>query len=74
MSAADSFPAHVLHSFVMRMAFNGQCVNGRLMQGDPLYALRRLADAHASEDSELQELALGMFRHFERQRSGVLAH
>jgi hypothetical protein len=70
-SGVPEWPAHSLYSFVMRMAFHGRSVSGSLMQSDRLYALRQLAEAHAMDDADLQDLSLALFRHFERCRSGV---
>ena len=70
----EDWPFDALKAFSLRMARLGQPVSTRLMAGNRLYALQQLELAHAAGDQDLRELALALFRHFERQRSGLPGH
>lgn len=65
------WPRNALQAFTLRMASHGLCVSTSLMLGDRRYALEQLGHAHAMADDELRGLAMELFRHFERQRSGL---
>jgi hypothetical protein len=65
------WPPEALQSFVLRMAAHGHSISRTLMTFDRRYALEQLNHAHSLADGELRELAMALFRHFERQRSGL---
>lgn len=65
------WPQHSLQAFTLRMASHGLCVSSSMMLGDRRYALEQLSYAHAMADDELRGLAVELFRHFERQQSGL---
>ncbi len=67
----EDWPYDALHDFTVRMAGHGLPISTRMMAGNRLYAVEQLARAHALGDRALSELALALFRHFERQRSGI---
>ena len=67
----ESWPAPALQAFTMRMAGHGFPVSRTLMNHDRLYALEQLRQAHTMADGTLRELAVELFRHFERRQSGV---
>jgi len=71
MPGTSDWPPHALQAFTLRMAGHGLSVSSSLMLGDRRYALEQLCQAHSMADAELRELAMGLFRHFERQRSGL---
>jgi hypothetical protein len=60
-----------LEAFKMRMAGHGFSVSGTLMNYDRTYALEQLRQAHTLADNHLRELAVELFRHFEKQPSGT---
>ncbi|HTH77336.1 MAG TPA: hypothetical protein VL593_00040 [Ramlibacter sp.] len=60
-----------LEAFKMRMAGHGFSVSGTLMNYDRNYALEQLRQAHTLADNHLRELAVELFRHFEKQPSGT---
>lgn len=70
-SSDEDWPYDALQDFMLRMAGHGLPVSTRMMAGNRLYAVEQLARAHALGDHDLSELALALFRHFERQRSGI---
>jgi len=65
------WPSRVIQDFTIRMAGHGFSVSGTMMNQDRGYALEQLRQAHTLADSGLRELAVELFRHFERQQSGV---
>ena len=65
------WPAEQLRAFTLCMASHGMSVSTSMMLGDRRYALETLACAHAMDDAMLRELAMELFRHFERVQSGV---
>ena len=65
------WPQHALQAFTLRMASHGLCVSSSMMLGDRRYALEQLGHAHSLADDELRGLAMELFRHFERQQSGL---
>lgn len=65
------WPAEQLRAFTLCMASHGMSVSTSMMLGDRRYALETLACAHAMNDVMLRELAMELFRHFERVQSGV---
>jgi hypothetical protein len=60
-----------LEAFKMRMAGHGFSVSGTLMNYDRTYALEQLRQAHTLADNRLRELAVELFRHFEKEPSGA---
>jgi hypothetical protein len=64
-----NWPSPALQAFTMRMAGHGFSVSGTLMNQDLAYALDQLSQAHTLADSRLREMAVELFRHFERRRS-----
>lgn len=64
------WPTSVLQAFSVRMAAHGFSVSGTMMNNDKAYALEQLRHAHTLADSPLRELAVELFRDFERQQSG----
>ncbi len=72
LEASEGYwPQSALQAFTLRMASHGMCVSSSMMLGDRRYALEQLSHAHALADDELRGLAMELFRHFERQQSGV---
>lgn len=71
VSAQTSWPATALHAFTLRMAGHGFPVSNTLMNRDRSYALEQLQCAHTLADDGLRELAMQLFRHFERQSAGM---
>jgi len=65
------WPPQALQTFSIRMAGHGLCVSGTLMNHDRRYALEQLRHAHTLADAALRELAVELFRHFERRQSGL---
>jgi len=65
------WPQNALQAFTLRMASHGHSVSGNMMMDDRRYALQQLSHAHALADGELRGLAMELFRHFERQQSGL---
>jgi ABC-type phosphate transport system auxiliary subunit len=61
------WPASVLEAFAVRMAGHGFSVSGTMMKHDGNYALEQLRLAHSLADAPLRELAVELFRFFERQ-------
>ncbi|RYY83447.1 MAG: hypothetical protein EOO24_38920 [Comamonadaceae bacterium] len=68
----EDWPYDALQAFILRMGRHGVPVSSRLMAGNRVYALQQLACARALEDESLAEMAWALFRHFERQRSGLV--
>lgn len=68
---ASLWPADLLDAFCLRMASQGMCVSRALMRHDRRYALEQLAHAHNMADDTLRAMAVQLFRHFERERSGI---
>jgi hypothetical protein len=71
MASQHRWPARILEAFTVRMAGHGFSVSGTLMNHDRRYALEQLRYAHTMADAALRELAVELFRDFERQQSGV---
>ncbi|WP_298934148.1 hypothetical protein [uncultured Ramlibacter sp.] len=65
------WPPYALQAFKVRMADHGVYVSSTMMLGERRYALEQLCQAHATADDELRALAMGLFRYFERQRTGL---
>ena len=70
-TAQNPWPVAALHAFTLRMAGHGFSVSNTLMNYDRTYALEQLRYAHTLADDVLRELAMELFRHFERERSGI---
>ena len=70
-SATTCWPSSALHAFTVRMAGHGFPVSSTLMKYDRRYALEQLQLAHTLADGSLREMAMGLFRDFERRQSGV---
>jgi hypothetical protein len=64
---ADPCPAPVLQAFTVGMASHGFSVSATMMGNDKLYALEQLRHAHTLADARLRELAVELFRYFERR-------
>lgn len=71
MASLKPWPPAALHTFSVRMAGHGFSVSSTMMNHDRLYALEQLRHAHTLADDGLRELAVELFRHFERQQSGL---
>jgi hypothetical protein len=67
----DYWPRSMLEAFSLRMAGHGLSVSGTMMNCDRRYALEQLGQAHALADSGLREMAMELFRYFERKQSGL---
>lgn len=65
------WPPHAIHDFSVRMAGHGFSVSGTMMNHDRGYALEQLRHAHSLADDRLREMAVALFRHFEREQSGL---
>ncbi|MBX9612715.1 MAG: hypothetical protein K2X51_13930 [Burkholderiales bacterium] len=65
------WPEDLLRSFTLGMAAHGLSVSTSMMRDDRRYALETLAFAHTLADAQLRDLAMGLFRHFERVQSGI---
>ena len=65
------WPSPVIQDFTIRMAGHGFSVSGTMMNQDRGYALEQLGQAHTLADDRLREMAMELFRQFERQQSGV---
>jgi hypothetical protein len=59
-----------LHEFAVTMSGHGFSVSSTLMKFDRVYALEQLQLAHTLADAPLRQMAMELFRRFERQRSG----
>ncbi|HVZ43508.1 MAG TPA: hypothetical protein VHA82_06835 [Ramlibacter sp.] len=70
-SAQTDWPVSALQAFTLRMAGHGFPVSSTLMKHDRLYALQQLQLAHTLADTGLREMAVELFRHFERRQSGL---
>lgn len=70
-SVPEDWPDEALQAFVLRMADHGHCISRTFMKFDRAYALEQLRHAHTLADAHLRELAMALFRHFERTRSGI---
>jgi hypothetical protein len=70
-SAQRYWPASALSAFTMRMAGHGFSVSSTLMKYDRVYALDQLQLAHTLADDTLREMAMALFRQFERHQAGV---
>jgi len=69
--AYDIWANEHLENFAGRMALNGMEVSCVRLRNDSAYTLRQLATAHAANDATLREMAMTLFRQFERNRSGI---
>ena len=58
-------PMELLASFALLMAGHGRCVNTDMMLGDREYAMWQLACAHATDDAELDAIALRLAKYFD---------
>lgn len=67
------WPWSALQAFTMRMASHGFSVSSTLMTCDRRYALDQLQQAHTLADDPLREMAVELFRHFERSQKGLAA-
>jgi hypothetical protein len=67
------WPDEPLQAFLLAMWSHGFPVSGSLMANDLRYALDQLRLAHTLADDDLRWLAMQLFRHFERERSGTAA-
>lgn len=65
------WPQPDLQAFTLKMAAHGFPVSCTLMNYDKGYALEQLQQAHTLADEPLRELAVEMFRHFERRQVGA---
>ena len=65
------WPPSALQAFTLRMASHGLCVSSSMMLGDRCYALEQLSHAHSLADDDLRDLAMELFRFFERRQSGL---
>ena len=63
-----------LQDFAERMAMYGMSVSCVRLRNDSAYTLRQLATAHATDDETLREMAMTLFRQFERHCSGIPSH
>jgi hypothetical protein len=70
-SVAKYWSSSALHAFTVKMAAHGFSVSGTLMRYDRAYALEQLRQAHTLADTALREMAIDLFREFERARVGV---
>jgi len=70
-SATTLWPVPALHAFTVRMAGHGFSVSSTLMKYDRRYALEQLQLAHTLADTPLREMAMGLFRQFERRQSDI---
>ncbi len=64
-------PDDLLRAFTLGMASHGLSVSTSMMMDNRRYALETLAFAHSLADAALHELAMGLFRRFERAQSGI---
>jgi hypothetical protein len=71
MGSQYRWPPRIIQDFAVRMAGHGFSVSGTMMHHDRGYALEQLQHAHTLADDHLRELAMELFRHFERQQSGL---
>jgi len=67
----DIWASEHLEDFAGQMALNGMSVSCVRLRNDSAYTLRQLAAAHASNDETLRQMAMTLFRQFERNRSGI---
>jgi hypothetical protein len=67
----DIWAKEHLQDFAERMAMHGMAVSCVRLRNDSAYTLRQLATAHATDDETLREMAMTLFRQFERNRSGI---
>jgi hypothetical protein len=65
------WPPHAIRDFSVRMAGHGFSVSGTMMNHDRGYALELLKQAHTLADDKLREMAVELFRYFERKQSGL---
>jgi hypothetical protein len=65
-SATKNWSSSALQAFTMRMAGHGFSVSSTLMNYDRVYALEQLQMAHALADAPLREMAMELFRQFDR--------
>lgn len=72
MSTHSGHHRTALEAFKMRMAGHGFSVSGTLMNYDRSYALEQLRQAHTLADNHLRELAVELFRHFEKETTGAI--
>jgi hypothetical protein len=63
----NTWPAPVLQAFTVGMASHGFSVSATMMGHDKSYALEQLRHAHTLADARLRELAVELFRYFERR-------
>ena len=68
-SAQTCWPASALEAFTMKMAGHGFSVSTTLMKYDKVYALEQLQFAHTMADDSLREMAIQLFRAFERRQA-----
>lgn len=71
MARQGYWPDDLLRAFTLGMASHGLSVSTSMMVDDRRYALETLAFAHTMADAPLRELAMALFRHFERTQSGI---
>jgi len=67
-SAAKYWASSALQDFTVSMAGHGFSVSSTLMNYDRAYALEQLQVAHALADAPLREMAVKLFRQFERRQ------
>ncbi len=65
------WPSYAIRDFSVRMAGHGFSVSGTMMNHDRGYALELLRHAHSLADDTLREMAVELFRYFERKQSGL---
>lgn len=70
-SAAKYWSPSTLQAFTVRMSEHGFSVSSTLMSYDRVYALEQLRTAHSLADAPLREMAMKLFRQFERWQPGV---
>jgi hypothetical protein len=66
-SSREAWPQDPLQAFVLRMAGHGHSISSTHMTFDRQYALDQLSHAHTLADDVLRELAVTLFRQFERK-------
>jgi hypothetical protein len=65
------WPPSAIQDFSVRMAGHGFSVSGSMMNHHRSYALEQRRHAHSLADDKLREMAVELFRSFERRQSGL---